>query len=184
MIISSLLFFLTFWFANPSWLKTENNLPTSTPPKLTISLKANVLKVGKKTFSVNDWKVEHFSQALGDKKRVEPGSNNIHTYDSRGLMLYETAEIPGEVKAFSIFFQTNNEFDFYPKTSYSGALIVEGKKITGSLTYQDFQDLFAGYEFRQAYGQTYTVDFDKVYMYIEFSDPELTKLKFVNLGYR
>ncbi|HAI77010.1 MAG TPA: hypothetical protein DCM08_12260 [Microscillaceae bacterium] len=178
-----LLLFLPFYFLNPTLLSKVSS-EVSVPPKLAISLKGNILKVGKKKFPVNDWKVEHFSQALGDKKRFEPGSNNIHTYDSHGLMLYETADIPGEVKAFSIFFQANNEFDFYPTTLFTGALTVEGKKITGALTYQDFQNLFAGYEFRQAYGQTYTVDFDKVYMYIEFSDPALTKLKFVNLGYR
>jgi len=123
--------------------------------------------------------IQQYESILGKADKVYPLSNTIHTYNNRGMILYQT---PGEdeVLAFNMYYG-KAKVSFMPKNLFNGTLTINGLTITPDLSESEIVKLLPQYNFVESYGYKRGA-YMGMYVFLNY-DRKKGKLKYVNIGY-
>ena len=142
------------------------------------AIKGRVLYVnGRKILS--PWDMKEVITAIGRYDRVTILANTIYTYDSKGVLVYET---PGSGKVSEInisFIIDKNEFS--AKAGFTGAFSVDNFRFSGKSTIDEVRNSLKAYKIEKSYGDCYRVSTGGIYIYFSY-DPATGKLTLVSFG--
>ncbi|MBC8343579.1 MAG: hypothetical protein H8E61_06325, partial [Bacteroidetes bacterium] len=108
-------------------------LTSYTPPasqkkvrKVKVVISNGELKINKNEF-IHPWSFKLFMEALGEHNRVDPGVNDIYTYDKLGIILYKNPK-SDEVTDFNIYLGSDpdEDYDFIPTGLFKDNLNIDG----------------------------------------------------------
>ena len=134
-----------------------------------------VIEVGSSGFRLEGKTIAHkarlvdFTAVLGKPDRVEHLANDIHAYESKGLLLYEPPGT-GNVVQLTIVFKASIAFD--PKSPFAGTLLLEGVRIGPKVSNQKLQELFPKQKWESGLGSALFGE-NKVYFNAAASAAEL-----------
>lgn len=142
------------------------------------AIKGRVLYVnGNKITS--PWDLQEVIRAIGRYDRVSNLSNNIYTYDSKGVLLYET---PGSAKVSEINVSfIIDKYDYSARTGFTGAFSVDNFKYTGKSTMDEVRKNLAAYKIEKGFGDSYRVSMSGIYIYFTY-DPATGMLTYISFG--
>lgn len=105
---------------------TAKPLPTKPlePAEVAFDLQASGLTINGAAFDAPT--IEDFTRLFGAADRVEEKVYRLHVYDRYGIVAYEAYD--GNVHSLALYLNTE-DFSFVPKQMYSGAFVVDGKKV-------------------------------------------------------
>lgn len=146
----------------------------------TITLNSGTLKVNTKTLST-PWTFAQFKNALGKSDRVFDGYNTIHTYDDKGIILYQTPDTE-TVSAFNAYYGKENH-DFSPSGRYDGSIKIENTEITKYMTISAIKRKLPKYNFVESYASTiFRGEYKGVYVFVQYNDA-IDEITYVNFGF-
>lgn len=125
------------------------------------------------------WDLQAVVNAIGQYDRVSNLANNIYTYDSKGILLYE-APNTSKVSEINIGWITES-YDFSSKTTFSGVFMIDNVRYSPSTTIDEVKKNLAGYKIEKAYGDSYRVSLGGIYIYFNY-DPSTMKIIYVAFG--
>jgi hypothetical protein len=114
------------------------------------------------------------SKTLGAPDRSDlGGSNDIFTYDTKGVMLYQTPNTT-EVSAMNIYygFDENNHYDFTPGGMYKGIFKVDGFLIKANTSLAEVKAKLPKYGFSKSVIGAYRGEYKNLYIYLQYDDAE------------
>lgn len=123
--------------------------------------------------------IDQYESALGAADKVFKLANTIHTYHTKGIILYQTPN-KEEVLAFTMFFG-KEDFKFMPKKLFSGKLTINEVSISSEMKEAEFAELLPQYEFEEKYGYK-RGEYMGMYVYVNY-DRKRGTLKSINIGY-
>jgi hypothetical protein len=151
------------------------------PKKQKIEIREGTIKINKKKFT-NPWTLKMFTNAFGKEDRIDPGINDIYTYDDLGVILYKNPSTE-EVSDFNIYVGDDPEEDysFIPKMFYQGNLYIEGKKITNNTSLEELLKYLPDYHFEKSIIGAYRGEYQNLYIYVQF-DVEEKNIYWFSIG--
>jgi len=123
--------------------------------------------------------IGEYESCLGAADKVFNLANTIHTYHTKGIILYQTPN-KEEVLAFTIFFG-KEKYKFMPKKLFSGKLTINDVLITSDMQEKEFTKLLPLYEFEEKYGYK-RGEYMGMYVYVNY-DRDKGRLQSINIGY-
>jgi len=125
------------------------------------------------------WDLKTVLNSIGRYDRVANLANNIYTYDSMGILVYET---PGSSKVNEINLGWVKEnYDFSAKVTFSGTFMIDNIRYDNSVTIDQVRKNLARYKIEKAYGDSYRVSLSGIYIYFNY-DPQTMKITYVAFG--
>jgi len=154
-----------------------------TPPtsKNAIKIKSGELNIGKVSFNF-PWKLKDFEKALGHADRIDPGYNNIHTYDKKGIILYENP-VSGYISDFNVYFgkDPDENQEFLPKDYFNGSFTVEGFKITKKTSLEELRKELTKYQFEKSIIGAWRGEYKNLYLYVQYNEDE-SEIYWISVG--
>jgi len=154
-----------------------------TPPKSKNSIKVSKgeLLISKVKFDF-PWQVKTFQKALGKADRVDPGGNDIHTYDATGIILYEKSG-SGRVTDFNIYFEKDPDenYNFLPKEFFKGSFEIEGFKVDKNTSLEKLKKALPDYKFVKSIIGAWRGEYKGLYIYVQYDKSE-SKIYWVSVG--
>lgn len=142
------------------------------------AIKGRILYVnGNKTTS--PWELQEVIRAIGRYDRVANLANNIYTYDSKGVLLYEAPD-SGKISEINVSFIVD-KYDFSAKTGFTGAFSVDNFRYNGNSTIDEVKKNLAAYKIEKGIGDSYRVSMGGIYIYFTY-DPVTGRLVYVSFG--
>jgi hypothetical protein len=160
------------------------SLCTVATAQTSIEIKSGVLKINKKTIQY-PWTTAAFTETttLGPAERTDMGgTNDIFTFDTKGIMLYQTPNM-GIISAMNIYYgaDENNDYDFIPNGLYSGSFKVDGFLIRGNTSLATVKTKLPQYGFAKSVIGAYRGEYKNLYIYLQY-DPGETNILWVSVG--
>ncbi|MCX6181283.1 MAG: hypothetical protein NT150_05110 [Bacteroidetes bacterium] len=119
---------------------------------------------------------------MGKSDRTKDGYNITHTYDQKGLVLFEGKNKPGHINEFQIYFSHPNPNEVSPKGIFVGNLKIDGLTIYSSLDSETMLKKLKKWKKTDSYIEhSYRMQFKMTYIYFQFADDEKTLIK-VSIG--
>jgi len=146
---------------------------------LKISVSKGELKINKVKFSF-PWTYEMFEKALGKSDRIYKGSNDIHTYDEKGIILYQKPGTP-TVSDFNIYFNLKENYKFTPQSIFSGEFYIEGVRVDQNLSLEELKKKLPQYNFKESLIGSYKGEYKGVYFYIDYNESQ-TEIIYISCG--
>jgi hypothetical protein len=125
------------------------------------------------------WDLQEVIRAVGRYDRVANLANNIYTYDSKGVLLYE-APGSGKVSEINVSFIVDR-FDFSARSGFSGAFSIDNFRYSEKSTIDEVRRDLAAYKIEKAYGDSYRISMGGIYIYFNY-DAATNKLTYVSFG--
>ena len=142
------------------------------------AIKGRILYVnGNKTTS--PWELQEVIRAIGRYDRVANLENNIYTYDSKGVLLYEAPD-SGKISEINVSFIVD-KYDFSAKAGFTGAFSVDNFRYNGNSTIDEVKKNLAAYKIEKGIGDSYRVSMGGIYIYFTY-DPVTGRLIYVSFG--
>ena len=117
--------------ATAGMMLTSFNTPK--PSEVTITISDGTLSINGKAITPS-WKRKHCEKILGKANRVDKDNNNVDTYDSLSILLYETGASPGALTEIQAHFRVLEPDDLTPKGSgFKGKIVIDNVEITPAL---------------------------------------------------
>jgi|GEM_PF-2004705 len=142
------------------------------------AIKGNILYLnGNKIAS--PWTLREVMSIMGRYDRVSNLLNNIYTYDSRGVLIYEA---PGSamVTEINVSFIVD-KYDFSARAGFTGAFSINNFRYTGNTSIDEVKKNFAAYKIEEGFGNSYRVSLGRIYVYFNY-DPAAGNLTCVSFG--
>jgi hypothetical protein len=132
-----------------------------------------------------DWKLTSAKSGLGDAERTRDGYNKTHTYDSRGIVIFEKSvdEKPtGDVSEIQFHFSVPEANDVTPKSTFLGSLKVDKLTVTQSLSATTMLAKLKGWKKTDSFLEhSYRMASKGIYIYFQFNASETSLVK-VSVG--
>lgn len=163
LILVFLSFMLTSYTPPPAGKKVK---------KIKVMIKNGELKINKNDFE-NPWSLNYFKKAIGEVDRIDPGINDIYTYDKLGIILYKNPK-SDEVTDFNIYLgkDPDENFDFIPKSLFNDLLTIESLKITNNTSLEELKNALPQYAFVKSVIGAWRGEFNNLYIYVQFDESE------------
>lgn len=142
------------------------------------AVKGRVLYVNGNRLS-SPWELQEVIRAMGRYDRVSKLANTIYTYDSKGVLVYEAPD-SGRVSEINVSFIID-KYDFSAQAGFTGAFSVDNFRYSGKSTIDEVKKNLASYKIEKAYGDSYRVSTDGIYLYFNY-DPATGRLTSVSFG--
>jgi|GEM_PF-1077923 len=149
------------------------------------------VKVGSGKVSINgttvvpDWSLTGFKKVLGEADRPREGYNKTHTYDTKGIVLFEPyvdKVLTGRVSEVQYYFGVPEPNNVTPKGTFSGTIMVDKLKVSSTLTPSVMRSKLKGWTESDSYmDHNFRMANSGLYIYFQFSDDEKSLLK-ISIG--
>lgn len=152
---------------------------------------AQTVAINKKGFFIDKknvlpgWLLSTCQSALGTGSRDREGYNYTHTYDNKGVVLFESLSNKvrsGNVNEVQFHYNVPEPNEVTPKGTFTGSITVEKLKASKYTTYEDVKKALKKWTLGDSYMEhNYRYNNDKVYIYFQFNDAE-TELQKISVG--
>ena len=157
----------------------------NSPGDINVTVKNGEISLGKKNNNVaDDWNIQDGITYFGSDVRARDGYNKTHTYDTKGMVLFESmvdSKPSGKMSEMQIHFSIPEPNNVTPKTGFTGILKIEKLTITSSTTLATLKGKLKGYNETESYLEhSYRLAKNGVYFYFQFdkSETQLVKVSF------
>ncbi|MFC2114180.1 hypothetical protein ACFLRI_02410 [Bacteroidota bacterium] len=140
------------------------------PAKNKVSVEISMGKITINKLAIQyPWAHTFFKIALGNENRIEPGVNDIYTYDKLGIILYKKSGSE-YISDFNIYMGVDPDEDseFIPTGLFKGKLLIEDISITASTSLNDIKKLLLDYKFHKSSLGAYRGEYKGLYIYVQF----------------
>ena len=155
------------------------------PGDVIVTIKDGEVNLGKKNNVADDWNVQDGVTYLGSDARVRDGFNKTHTYDNKGVVLFESMveKVPsGKISELQVHFSIPEPNNVTPKTGFTGTLKVETLTITSSTSFETLLSKLEGYAETESYMEhSHRLAKDGLYIYFLYDTTDTQLLK-VSIG--
>jgi len=154
------------------------------PKDVYVSVKSGEVNFGKKNNVADDWNVQEGLDYLGSGARARDGYNKTYTYDSMGVVLFESMvekKPSGKISEIQIHFSIPEKNDVVPKTGFTGKLAIENLRITSFTSLAILKEKLQGYTETDSYIEhSHRLAKNGIYFYFQFdkTDTQLVKVSF------
>ncbi|MBT5531301.1 MAG: hypothetical protein HOK35_19270 [Cytophagia bacterium] len=140
--------------------------------KVKIEIKNGGLKINKNEF-ISPWSHNRFIHAIGKEDRVDPGVNDICTYDKLGIILYKSPS-SDEVSDFNIYMgnDPSEDYSFIPKGRFRGLLIIDGLKFSSNTSLEEVKKKLPDYNFTKSVIGAWRGEYNNLYVYIQYDETD------------
>jgi len=145
-----------------------------------IKVESGGLSINQLSFAF-PWTVARFNETLGKADRIDPGYNDIHTFDNLGIILYQPDELT--ISDFNIYYadDPDENMEFLPKAYFTGSLMVEKFKITGKTPFKKLNKALPQYNFKMSLIDAYRGEYENLYIYVKYDKAE-KKILWISIG--
>ena len=155
------------------------------PANDAIKLQVKKGKIKVNDIVISDWKLASALQALGQPERPRDGYNKTHTYDNKGIVLFEPMENgqpSGRFSEAQFYFFVSEPNNVTPKGTYTGSIKVDKLVVTSALTPAVMRAKLKKWTESESYMEhIYRMASNGVYIYFKFSSDERT-LEKISVG--
>lgn len=146
----------------------------------TVIIKKGKFKVADASVTPN-WKLSDVQAKIGPAERPRDGYNKTHTYDVRGIVLFEKMEDKtpsGKISEVQCYFSVPEPNNVTPKGTFTGTLKVDKLEVTGSLTATEMLKKLKKWKKTDSYLEhSYRMASKGLYIYFQFNDDETRLVK-------
>ncbi|HPS58695.1 MAG TPA: hypothetical protein PK514_11375 [Spirochaetota bacterium] len=142
------------------------------------AIKGRILYINGNKIS-SPWDLQEVIRSIGRYDRVANLANNIYTYDSKGVLVYEAPGY-GKVSEINISFIVDR-YDFSAKSGFTGAFSVDNFRYNEKSTIDEVRKNLAAYKIEKGIGDSYRVSMGGIYIYFTY-DSATGRLIYVSFG--
>lgn len=173
-----IIMFGTYYGGNDSSSSSSVSEEVTPDANIEFALKNRTLFINGKQIA-SPWDLQTVIRAIGNYDRTSSLANTIYTYDSKGILIYES---PNSSKVNEINIGWVKEtYDFSAKATFSGVFMIDGVRYSDSSTIDEVKKNLAKYKIEKAYGDSYRISLSGIYIYFNYN-PATMKLTYVAFG--
>jgi hypothetical protein len=167
------------------FLALQSLIAQKTPGDVNVTIKGGEVNLGNKNNVADDWNVQDGVKYLGSDVRVRDGFNKTHTYDNKGVVLFEgmVEKVPsGKISELQVHFSIPEPNNVTPKIGFTGTLKIETLTITSSTSFETLLSKLEGYAETESYMEhSHRLAKDGLYIYFLYDTTDTQLLK-VSIG--
>lgn len=171
-----------FFFALLLFPALQSLIAQKDPSDLSVTIKSGEINLGKKNNVADDWSVQDGLSYFGSDVRSRDGYNKTHTYDTKGVVLFEKIidSVPsGKISEMQIHFSIPEPNNVTPKSGFTGKLAIENLRVTSSTSLAIIKEKLTGYTETESYIEhSHRLAKDGLYIYFQYdkTDTQLIKV--------